>query len=102
MDQKSENKIMEEKVRGSLSKLDEIEFKTPSVETLSMLVQETRKKQRKELFLFILVALLLTFFSASFIINSPIVYLIAQIFIGVIIAGAGAYYLYRKLVMQYE
>jgi len=101
MSQKNQSNV-EAKLQRGLQALDEVQSPTPSIETLTMLIQDTKRKQRQELYAFIIMSLLITFCSVAFIVNLPVVYLVLQL-IFIIGIGISAFFIFRKsMVKHYE
>ncbi|TDL32071.1 hypothetical protein E2R51_12755 [Jeotgalibacillus sp. S-D1] len=101
MSQHDQSEI-EAKLRRGLQALDEVESATPSIEALTMLVQQTKQKQRNELYVFVLVALLITVCTVAFIVNLPGVYLLLQLLIIIGIGISSIFIVRKSRVKQYE
>lgn len=98
----NDHSAIEAKLKRGLQALDEVESSTPSIETLTMLVQQTKQKQRNELYVFIIVSLLITVCSVAFIVNLPGVYLLVQLLF-IIGIGISLIFIFRKSrVKRYE
>ncbi|KIL53207.1 DUF5345 family protein [Jeotgalibacillus campisalis] len=97
-----ENKRLEDSLANGLRALDTIETSVPSIESMNMLVQQTKKKMRMELYLFLTIALLFTVCTVVFLVNSPGVYVMVQLLFILIVSVWGAIYFYRAKVSQHE
>jgi len=101
MNKKNQSNV-DARLKRALQVLDEVESPSPSIEALTMLVQRTKRKQRNELYVFILLSLLITIFSVAFIVNLPVVYLLLQLLIVTVIAIVGVITFRESVVKHHE
>ena len=90
-----ENEQLEKRLKSGLDKLNEVKRPTPAIEEITLLIENTRRKQRNEFYLFIVIALIFAFGSITFIVNSPIIYLVGQLIILLSIGIVAVLYLRR-------
>ncbi|MDG5473857.1 DUF5345 family protein [Jeotgalibacillus sp. ET6] len=97
-----QNKRLEHSIKEGLRGLDKVETHVPSVDSMKMLVHQTKKRMRMELYLFMAIALLLAISTVVFIMNSPAVYLMIHFFILLLVSASGAVYFYKEKVHGHE
>ncbi|TFD96553.1 YxlC family protein [Jeotgalibacillus sp. R-1-5s-1] len=93
---------IEEKLKEGLRDLDRVTAATPSMEEIHMMMTETRKRQRKELIWFILIALCLITVTLLVLINDPVLYAVGQLLFFIIAGISGMIYRRRNGVRQHE
>ncbi|KIL42899.1 hypothetical protein KP77_35290 [Jeotgalibacillus alimentarius] len=89
----------EEKLIRGLEEFDRLD-RTPPRESFTLMIQEIRQRQRKELILFFIAALFIVTLTVMVLINEPILYVAGQLLF-LIVAGA-VLTIRKKRVKQHE
>ncbi|MGD7045574.1 DUF5345 family protein [Jeotgalibacillus proteolyticus] len=97
-----QNKRLEHSIKEGLRPLDEVETQVPSVDSMKMLVHQTKKRMRMELYLFMTIALFLALFTVVFLMNSPALYLMVHFLILMLVSACGVIYFYKEKVHRHE
>ncbi|WP_404406547.1 DUF5345 family protein [Jeotgalibacillus malaysiensis] len=93
------NKTEEKLIKG-LQAFDRLEKSPPSRESFNLMITEIRQRQKKELIIFLIAALLIVSITVLVLINEPVLYAAGQLLF-LVVAGI-VLYVRKSRVKQHE